>query len=596
MPLLFANPWGLLALLGIPVVLAIHFLHRHRQAIPVSTLFLIEIAREPARSGRRWHRLLPSVPMWLQLLLVLLLAALLARPYLPQGVLRVAVVVDGSASMSAFRDELAARLTDLDRATTLAGRPAQWLVLPANPAQPRLYAGEDPGEWIRSLATWSPAESWRDPSSALRLARDRVGPEGLVVYATDTPRSELAGGAALLAVGRPLANAAVAGVTVEESAQGTRWQAVVVNPNDQPAGREWTLQWNGSSTTAPQAITIPPRGMATLSGELPENATRCVLRLSPDEFPLDDVFPFVRAAPKPLAMATRGDLPKWLAERMLKAIPRLSVVAADAADFIVAAVPEGGEVPSTPGLVVSAAGGKDSPFGKHVVAPSSHPLVSGLSWAGLSIQEVPAPAPASDDVVLLWAGEKPLASLRAAPQGPQLIFHFNPVLSNFDRLPAGAILLLRFAESIRAAKSATAWEQLEPGQFLAPLLPEKSSGPLTMETLEADGSTRESKPLAGALRAPDAPGFLRVRDAQSVAIEAAVAFADTRESDFRACALVDETEAAIARAARIAAPSDDFTRPLLALLALAALLVLYHFTAVPTRPEPTESAEPSTAA
>ena len=113
MPVLFANPLGLFALLGIPVVLAVHFLHRQSKAIPVSTLFLIEHAREPAQSGRRWHRFLPSIPMWLQLLMVLLITALLARPYRPEGVLQIAVVIDESASMTAYRDSLAARLSSM---------------------------------------------------------------------------------------------------------------------------------------------------------------------------------------------------------------------------------------------------------------------------------------------------------------------------------------------------------------------------------------------------------------------------------------------------------------------------------------------------
>ncbi|HEX5789819.1 MAG TPA: BatA domain-containing protein, partial [Luteolibacter sp.] len=151
MPLLFANPWGLLALLGLPVILAIHFLHRHRRAIPISTLFLLEIAREPARSGHRWHRLIPSIPMWLQLLLVLLLAGLLSKPYLPRNVLQVAVILDDSASMRAFQSELVDQLSTLQRRTSIGGRASHWLVLSANPTRPRYYSGSQPDEWIAKL-------------------------------------------------------------------------------------------------------------------------------------------------------------------------------------------------------------------------------------------------------------------------------------------------------------------------------------------------------------------------------------------------------------------------------------------------------------
>ncbi len=597
MPVFFANPLGLLALLGIPVVLAIHFLHRHRRAIPVSTMFLIEIAREPARSGRRWHRLIPSVPMWLQLLLVILLATLLSRPFLPRDALQVAVVVDESASMRVFRAELAEKLTDLHAATRRGRRGTHWTVLSANPTRPRLYSGENPAEWIANLANWSPADGWLDPATALRVARGRVGPGGLVVYATDTPREDLPGGAALLSVGHPIDNAGIGGVTVAQSDDGElRWQAVLVNPSANPATREWTLEWDGNPPTAPQPVTIPANGMANLSGALPPDAVRLVLRLDGDAFALDDAFPFVRPEPKPLSMATLGEgVPEWLPERMQRSIPRLSRAPAATADFVLAGVAEGGEPPPLPGIVFSTAAESGADTRGGPVFPASHPLVSGPAWAGLSVRDVPAPPPEPGDVPLLFAGDRPLASLReGGGDGPQLVLHFNPALSNLDRIPAGAVLLLRFAETIRAAKAATAWKQLEPGQQLTPFLTQTAGTALVMETLASDGFVETTRPITAAVRAPDEPGFIRIRDEEMVWIEAAVAFADARESDFRHRAAADTTGAAIANASRMTTRGrehdDHPARPLLVLAALAALLALYHFSTAPERggaPQPT---------
>ena len=115
MPVAFANPWGLLALLGLPAVLAIHFLQRRTRTIRVSTLFLLEHRRDQSRAGRRFDRLRSSIPLWLQLLMVLLLAAHLSQPRVPVAgsVRRVAVVLDGSASMRVFKTELGRRLTNL---------------------------------------------------------------------------------------------------------------------------------------------------------------------------------------------------------------------------------------------------------------------------------------------------------------------------------------------------------------------------------------------------------------------------------------------------------------------------------------------------
>ena len=43
MPLLFTNPLGFWALLGIPVVVLIHFLQRQSQVLPATTLFLLAL-------------------------------------------------------------------------------------------------------------------------------------------------------------------------------------------------------------------------------------------------------------------------------------------------------------------------------------------------------------------------------------------------------------------------------------------------------------------------------------------------------------------------------------------------------------------------
>ena len=121
MNLVISNPAGLWALLGIPLVLLIHFLQRKAKVLPVSTLFLLEKTVRESASGRRFDRLVNSVPLWMQLLAVLLLAWLLAEPRYrkARSVQRIAVVLDSSASMEPFRDRLADAL--VRRLPELAG-------------------------------------------------------------------------------------------------------------------------------------------------------------------------------------------------------------------------------------------------------------------------------------------------------------------------------------------------------------------------------------------------------------------------------------------------------------------------------------------
>src|SRR6266852_6859515 len=103
--LTFANPWGFLALLGVPAILAIHFLQRESRRVVSSTVFLLEQLSPVSARGRRIERLRNSIPLWLQLLAVLLLAWLLAQPrwLRKDSTQRVIAVLDSSVSMTAFR-------------------------------------------------------------------------------------------------------------------------------------------------------------------------------------------------------------------------------------------------------------------------------------------------------------------------------------------------------------------------------------------------------------------------------------------------------------------------------------------------------------
>lgn len=587
MPLTFANPLGLLALLGVPAVLAIHYLQRRTRTIPVSTLFLLEQRRDESRMGRRFDRLIASWPMWLQLLMVVLLAAHLAQPRLPVAgsVQRVAVVVDSSASMRVFKRELLRQLAILaDRCQGMARR-TELLVLSADPAQPRLYAGDSASAMLQALEHWTPVGGPVDPTASLRLARERVGNRGLLVFATDTPLDKLPAEAVLLAVGHPVDNVGCTGLTVSKKDGQAEWRALVANRSASPQQRRWHLEWDDGQRSAEASVRIAAGGMQSLSAAMPSGATRLRLVLGPDAFSLDDSFAFLTAEPKPLRM--RHNLPaalRWLPERMGRSVPGLTEVAAGMPADLTLAAASDGEFPtvSGPGILMAAAGEANARTLAQPAAAARHPMVAGLSWETLAVQEVPMVPAKPNDVVLVWCGPQPLVSLRPVAAGTaavatpaqQLVLHFNPQLSNWERLPAAAVLLLRYCEEVRLAKRGTAREQLEPRQALAPLLPADLRGDLTIETLDLAGQvvdTRSVKPNGlSALRAADEPGFLRLREGGVTLLDAAVAFADAREGDLRACASRDPA----ADLASVSTAGDALGPwwPLAILLVLAALL------------------------
>lgn len=585
---------GLLALLGVPVVLAIHFLQRRTRSIPVSTLFLIEQRRDQSRVGRRLERLISSVPMWLQLLMVLLLAAHLSQPRLPLAgsVQRVAVVVDDSASMRVFKRELARQLASLAERCQGLARRTEFLVLPADPAQPRLYAGDSTAAMLQALERWVPVGGPVDPGGSLRLARERVGNRGMVVFATDTPLEKLPADAVLLAVGHPIPNVGFTGLTLGQTDGQAVWRALVANRSSSPQERSWHLEWDQGQRSPEAVVSIAAGGIASLSAAMPAGAIRLRLVLDPDEFSLDDSFAFLTAAPKPLLL--RHNLPealRWLPERLSRSVPGLAAAPAGTPPDLTLAAASDGRFPSVlgPGILMAAAGDASAKTLAQPMVATRHPMVAGLCWETLAVQEVPMVPAAANDVVLVWGGTQPLVSLRPVPlsagspatatPAQQLVLHFNPALSNWERLPAAAVLLLRYCEEVRLAKRGTAREQLEPRQALAPLLPGDLRGDLTVETLDLAGQvmTSRSVPPSGliGLRAPDEPGFLRVREGETVLIDGAVAFADAREGDFRACATRD----ALAAVSSVSTAGDALGPwwPMVMLLVLVALLASWAF-------------------
>jgi hypothetical protein len=146
-------------------VLAIHFLQRKAVELPISTLFLLERTHRDPAHGRRLERIIASIPLWMQLLAVLLLSWFLAEPRLQKSgsVQRIAIVMDSSASMGVFKNAAIARLT-----TELAyfqgpSATVELTVIESTANRPRLYAGRSLDELKAVLEKWQPLDDSPTP-------------------------------------------------------------------------------------------------------------------------------------------------------------------------------------------------------------------------------------------------------------------------------------------------------------------------------------------------------------------------------------------------------------------------------------------------
>ncbi|WP_035602822.1 BatA domain-containing protein [Haloferula sp. BvORR071] len=591
--LTLANPAGLWALLGIPAVLAIHFLQRQAVILPISTLFLLEKTQRESASGRRFDRLMNSVPLWMQLLGVLLLTWLLAEPRYqkPRSTQRVAIVLDSSASMAVGKDKLKEKLVATLPELQGPAAALEMTVLESTPGKPRLYAGSSPEEFALVLDGWQPRAGLTDPSYALRLARSLVSREGIVVYVTDTPMETPPFDARILSLGKKIENVGFTGLSIGEKEGAKVWQAVVRNYGSQRTSRSWQMELPDGSKTEPHSFEMEPGGMMTLQSSFPANAERVRLILSPDEFTLDDSLPMVVPKPKALALfAATGEAYDALSKKLQRSLDATSVVNDTAsADLTILSYDPLDPVTAAGNAIVFVR--DDTQGGAYLkggIVAEKHPLIDGLNWQSLLVRETIQIEFRESDTPLLTQGKRKLIFLReipateTTPASRQLCFNFDLRLSNAATQPAFIVMLHRFAEELRAAKVAPASDNLETGQ--AVLIAAKTGSDakgIEIQKLDLAGKvvSAETKDKTARINvsAPLDAGFLRVQQGEMELMDAAVHFADTREADFTACAAANTIDKGSSAAIERHTDEDQWWRAWFLLL-LAALLISWHFT------------------
>lgn len=573
-----ANPLGLLALLGIPAVLAIHFLQRKAKELPVSTLFLLEHTRREAASGRRFERLIPSVPLWMQLLAVILLAWFLAEPRYQKAnsVQRIAVVLDSSASMGVFKTTALSRIGALLPSLQGSASSVELTLLESLPNKPRLYTGTSIAEFSSALENWQPCSGPVDPTQSLRLARSLVSREGTVIYLTDTPGASLPFDARRLAVGDPLDNVGFTGLAFTTVEGALVWRAMVRNHGTKPATRTWRIE-TSSGSTDPRPLELEPGALVTLQAAFPKAAENVRIVLSADRFPLDDVLPLVVPKPKPLTLfAATSPAFSDLSEKLLHALDAAeSTNDAASADLSITSYNPLDPVQSSGNTILFVEDEtRTGAWLRGGIIAEAHPLMDGLNWQSLLARETIQIERLPTDTVLLWQDKRPLIFLRETDGIRKLIFNFDPGLSNAEKQPAFIVLLHRFAESIRSAKIAPVSENLETGQPLT--LTAAPEIPLLLTATDPAGNPLLQASNANPEFAIPTPGFLTISQNGQTLLTAAVHFGDPRESDFSACGSNDFNETSTSAAIERHTRPDPLWRLWIFLL-VAALLVSWKF-------------------
>ncbi|MDF9826449.1 hypothetical protein M2447_000530 [Ereboglobus sp. PH5-10] len=523
-----SNLAGLWALLGIPVVVAIHFLQQRSRTVRTSTLFLMEALAPESREGRQWERLRFSRAFWLQIAAVMLATWVLAQPRWTrnESAQVVVAVLDDSVSMRVFRDGTARAVEKAFSQNEGRAAHTEWVVMTSNPRQPALYRGTDKRAALAAVSEWTPSSGTHEAESALRLGRALAGASGATWFFTDrrgrAPADQPTAGA-----GRRINNAGFAGARVGRD----EWRALVRNYSSEPLSREWWLE-SGGQKSAPRRIDIEPGGLVELSAKFPEGAESCELVLAGDEFTLDDRLPMVRPVPKRLSasMEMNGEGARVFFRKLAESVEGVEFVPRDSGALRLADLQDGSVPPKGAAIFVARAPTGADARRAVQTAPAvaeRHALTAGLNWQGLVGTGAAGLRRAEGAEVLLWQGGEALAWVADR----QLFLNFDWETSNASRLPSMVLLARRFIGETQAYQDVGYTANFDSGARIR--AGGGLDGALILETRK--GARELTMAEAGVLRAPEEPGFFTIKRGDKILVRGASQFADARQGDFREC-------------------------------------------------------------
>ncbi len=565
-------PLGLLALLAVPAVVALHMFRRRLRERRVAGLFLFAEDRLAADSGRRRAPLRSTASLWLEIAAALLLSLLVAGltfgadRRLPHLVL----VLDDSASMGAIAEGRSAadRARDFarERLAALPGGSAATVILTG--LRPEVVAGPRAPLPIarEAVARWTPESPTHDFAPALHLGRELAAEGGRLLFLTDRGLATCPPAAELQAFGRAAGNAAILSARRAEG----RIHLSVAAWGGLPV--ETTLRLSGGEgAVAESRLSVEPGKPVHLSlpDPLPGRALRA--EIGADALPIDNA---VLLLPEPSrVVGVCADLPAETA-----ALLRFREVAAAMRD--VAVVPDRGGAH----LVVTGAAGAMRPGCIEVVlepiAPGAerddwigpyllerrHPLLDGVTLEGVVWG---AGRSALPGLPLLLAGEAALLSEEEEETGVRYRLNLDPARTNLPSSPDWPILFSNLCALARQRMPGPEEVNVRLGETLR-YRPGGGERVADLELHAPDGSVERARGFRVATFAAARPGEYRLTEGEREVARFAVCFVDGSESD-----LTGAEERSVAATEEGAAAGVDGREGIEAqLLALLLLLVL----------------------
>ncbi|MCA9859984.1 MAG: BatA domain-containing protein, partial [Thermomicrobiales bacterium] len=497
----FLVPLGLLALIGIPLVILLHMRHTTPVERTVPTLrFWRQVAPAPTDDAR-WRKPPLTLLLILQLVAVGALGLALARPAVADALAgltqrteprHLVLVLDGSTSMSAI--DGAAGADRFETAKAIAGDRVDALhdgdvatVLVLGTSVQSFEATDSAGlrvlrERLEGLAL---PGGRADLNAALSLVANLLLPEldSRVVVITDgavAADPSVVGGVAapieLVQVGRASeANLAVVELTAQASGAGAALFARLANFSDEHTTVTVSVLADGVPVDS-QTVQIDANETIDFTSDLlPAGVSRLGVELrSEDVLPQDNRAELILARESDLAQRILlvSDTPLVL-QRVLSALPGAQVTTISTADHLIGNTGDGpydllvfeaytpenaGDVTAPAVFVRPPVDGLFPATGVTPIATVQHvragdPLLNGVDLTGISFVEVPTHTLAEGDIAIVDGENSPLIYGGTVPGGsePMVVLAFDLQQSLLPQRIAFPILMTNVVRALAPA-------------------------------------------------------------------------------------------------------------------------------------------------
>lgn len=611
---MFAHPLGLLALLALPAIVALHYFRRRFRPRVVSALFLWQSPALTPVSGRERQPLRNSSSLWLELIAATCLALALAGPRTGSSrTEHLVIVLDASASMSAIvdgtslRDRAVSAVEDRIRAAGSGAR----VSLIASGSRPSLLAGPAAFavEALAKLRAFDPRLAHHELSRSVALALEISGGKRVIVITNHYQPDSFPAQVELVSHGKPAPNFALVHAS-RTRAPGARAGAALSAEriflsvaNWGPLEATTTLKLSRAGQVLEQrSLTIPARDRASVAFDLPQSAPLVEATLDEDALAIDNLVRLPPAPPRSLALfsdlglelrarlglsdPSRGEdnLERWSA-----IVPDSRIVArAEDAHLAISEAPVGSG--ATACLVIEDSKDTVRDFVGPFLMEKRDPALEGVLLDGV-IWSAPQ-EPALAGAPLISAGSEVLFSEDREAGRAVWRLKLDGTRATLARSPDWPILLSNLAEQRRAQLPGFSRSSVQVGESVVyragAELAQAVSTQVVYVLSAPDGSTREFVPRSELwIDAVEDPGIYSLALDGAKLGEFAVSFVDGRESDLATLSNGHRPSSVAADAPELEFAWIELALALLALgFLLVDYLVLSHTAVRPARFEP----------